>query len=362
MVTARDDAGALFVGAQNLVAGMGGIAVAARLSARVLVGLSKDIRLVSLLDEHDGVVADRRWRSAKGNRLSFVAQCHLAALHCNHFVYDSVSTARAHPRLPGLRRPYAVWMHGIEVWYSLHKDRARALRAADIVLVNSQTTLQRFQELHGPLETAVVCPLGTEADEAPPPAPRTGGRPTVLILGTINLSAFYKGHKELIECWPDVVAQVPDARLVIAGGGTGLDHVRGLVAASPAAASIEVKGFVPEDAVADLWRSADVFAMPSRKEGFGLVYVEAMRHRLPVIASVHDAGREVNVDGQTGYNVDLDRPGELADRLVALLGSPEGALRMGQRGHGRWRELYRFSVFKERLERLLGPFLAGRTA
>ena len=58
-----------------------------------------------------------------------------------------------------------------------------------------------------------------------------------------------------------------------------------------------------------VWRRARVLAMPSRQEGFGLVYIEAMRqvfrHRM-----CHDAGQEVNIDG-TGFNVDLDQPDAL---------------------------------------------------
>jgi phosphatidylinositol alpha-1,6-mannosyltransferase len=73
--------------------------------------------------------------------------------------------------------------------------------------------------------------------------------------------------------------------------------------------------------------------MPSRGEGFGLIYIEAMRRGLPVIASVHDAAPEVNLDNVTGYNVDLDRPDELPDRITRLLGDPDHAAALGRAGH-----------------------------
>lgn len=357
MTGIRAEGAPVFLGSQHLSPEKGGIAVVARLTARVLSRMGRPARLLSLLDERDGELEGLAWRSTRSNRLAFVSRCHLAALSCNRFVYDSVSTARGHPRLGALRRPYALWMHGIEVWYSLHKDRARALRAADLVLVNSYATLEKFRNLHGQLETAKVCLLGTEADEPPEPGPGADGPPTVLVLARMDIDGFYKGHKELIACWPEVVAAVPGARLVIAGGGSGLEHVRGLVSASTASPHIEVKGFVPDEALPGLWRSANVFAMPSRNEGFGLVYAEAMRHGLPVIASVHDAGREVNLDGATGYNVDLDSAHELPERLISLLGAPEQARRMGQNGHERWHTQFRFSAFETRLRGILEPFL-----
>lgn len=347
----------LFLGASHLTAGKGGIAAMARLTAKVLVGMHRDVRLLSLLDEQDGEIEGRSWTTTRGSRASFVTRCHLAGTSCNFFMYDSAGIARAHPRIAGLRRPYGLWMAGIEVWHGLQKDHAGALRGAALALVISNTTLQRFQELHGDLATAKVCWLATEDDDPPPVAPTFSSQPTVLALGTVDLSSLYKGQKELIECWADVAAAVPAARLVVAGGGNGVAHLRELAGRSPAARSIDVLGFVPQEHLPQLWQRSHVLALPSRKEGFGLVYVEAMRHRLPVVASVHDAGREVNVDGETGYNVDLDRPGELSERLIALLRSPDLAMRLGQNGHARWREHFRFSAFEERLRSILTPFM-----
>jgi phosphatidylinositol alpha-1,6-mannosyltransferase len=169
----------------------------------------------------------------------------------------------------------------------------------------------------------------------------------------------YKGHKELIACWPRVVAAVPDAVLTIAGGGQGLEAYRRLAANSPAAEHIEFTGLVPEAKMEELWAQATVFAMPSRGEGFGLVYIEAMRHGLPVIASVHDAGQEVNLDGETGYNVNLDKPEELPERIIYLLRNPHVAEGLGRNGRKRWADHFRYSAFRARFRPLLREFLGA---
>jgi phosphatidylinositol alpha-1,6-mannosyltransferase len=106
-----------------------------------------------------------------------------------------------------------------------------------------------------------------------------------------------------------------------------------------------------------VWTECNVFAMPSRGEGFGLVYIEAMRHGLPVIASVHDAAPEVNLDGVTGYNVNLDRPDELGDRVIHLLRDEDSAARMGDAGRRRWAEHFRYSAFRDRFLPILTDFL-----
>ena len=112
------------------------------------------------------------------------------------------------------------------------------------------------------------------------------------------------------------------------------------------------------------YQAASVFALPSRGEGFGLVYIEAMRHALPVIASVHDAGAEVVESGRTGLLANLDRPGDLSGKICQLLDRPDEARRMGLVGQERWRRDFTFDAFRHRFGRVLDEFLqpSGRPA
>jgi phosphatidylinositol alpha-1,6-mannosyltransferase len=346
------------IGTATLVAGHGGIARVARMSARCLIETDHKVTMTSYLDRAPEAIGGIRASNAHASKLLFFLLCHRAALAASHCFYDSAALARAHPRLAGFSRPYAVWMHGIEAWESLRSNAAAALRRADLVLVNSNYTLERFQRLHGELPSARVCWLATEEDDWA--ATAEPGPPTVLILGRIDEGENYKGHAELIAAWPRVIAIIPRARLVIAGGGSGITGLRNLVGQTTAKSHIEILGFVPEADIISLWRRATVFAMPSSGEGFGLVYIEAMRRGLPVIASMHGAGREVNVDGVTGYNVSPGRAGELAARLIALLADPHMAARMGRAGRERWQRYFRFSAFKDRFVPLFEEFV-GRT-
>jgi phosphatidylinositol alpha-1,6-mannosyltransferase len=109
--------------------------------------------------------------------------------------------------------------------------------------------------------------------------------------------------------------------------------------------------------MADIWRSATVLAMPSRGEGFGLTYIEAMRYGIPVVASIHDAGDEVSVHGVTGFNVNLDRPGQIEECLIELLRDRDLASRLGKNGQWRWSQHFRYSCFRDRLYELLSDFL-----
>jgi phosphatidyl-myo-inositol dimannoside synthase len=292
-----------------------------------------------------------------GSRARFVLECARAAVECSHFLHDATSVARAHPKWFYPSRPGLVWIHGIEVWDSARAAHLRTLERADCLVSNSNYTRERAHRLHGQFQRAHVCWLATEADDSSRREPLPDAEQTVLVLGRIDPHGGRKGHRELIEAWPRVVAEVPKARLIMAGGGAGDTLVRHWVSQSSARESLEVAGFVPEAEVESLWRRASVFAMPSRGEGFGLSYVEAMRHGLPVIGSVHDAAVEINRDGETGFNVDLQQPDALANKLIELLSQPALIRRMGEAGRERWHQNFRYSSFRERFTPILEGFL-----
>ena len=337
----------------------GGAARVGRLLARLARDIKLDSSLLSLGDRVASQDFDLPSRTANGSRGAFAFQCWANVFAHSHFLYNHVGIARAHCALPMLRRPYAVWMLGQDVWTSrMHGDYGKKIQDANYLLSISDFTRRRAAELLPSAARAKVCWLATEEDEASTNTRSCNSPPTVLILSRVDLSEMLKGHVELIDCWHRVVAAIPDARLLIAGDGNGLDLLRAQARASSAVNNIEFTGFLSQSRIEELWNRADVFAMPSRQEGFGLVYIEAMRHGVPVIASIHDAGQEINVHGVTGYNVNLGLEGDLEEHIISLLMDRERARRFGENGRGYWREHFCFSAFRRRMEPLLAEFLA----
>lgn len=350
----RQSQTSILLAAESLIAKNSGIGRVARLMAKVMSNLCEDhpfnLRGVSLSDPRDAVL-DWAWvRPCGGDRLRYVLGVQSKGIMAREIFYDSLSMARAHFMGPARRHASLAWMHGVEVWEHARPDRLVVARRVGTLVTNSEYTRRRAASLHGGLERARVCWLGTESDN--PLSIKDGGLPTVLILSRIDLD-LHKGHQELIDAWPRVVERVPVAKLLVAGAGPGYDAVRDAIARSPVAGSIKLTGYVPEEQLPQLWSRATVFAMPSRGEGFGLTYIEAMRHGVPVIASRQDAGQEVNVHGVTGYNVNLDTPEDLSEALISLLSDPEKACVMGAAGRERWRRHFTYSVFKSRFLGLL---------
>ncbi len=351
----------VFLGVESLRAGNGGICRVARLMARVLGEFQAEgrIRMHALAFGDREVAKDLPVdvKICSGSRIGFGLSAMRHAWTASHFIYDSTSAAQVHA-LPFVRgRPSLMFIHGIEVWESAQPKYIAAARRMTSLLTNSAFTRTRAEEIHGGFARAELCWLATEGEEEPAPStPYLERPPRVLIVGRLAQDR-YKGHHELIACWPQVVAKVPGATLQIVGTGVILDELRKLAEASSAREQIRFEGFVSEVDLERMYANARVFAMPSRGEGFGLVYIEAMRHRLPVIASIHDAAPEIVADGQTGFVVNLDRPEELPNRLIELLTQPEFAEKVGRAGHKRWVDQFRFDAFRQRFGHAREKFL-----
>jgi phosphatidyl-myo-inositol dimannoside synthase len=355
----------LLLAAESLSAGNGGICRVARLMGKVLAEEVQEGRFTAgglvLSDQKPCSGVGLQVRTARGQRLRFAWEAHRAVLLHSHFIYDFVGMARAHCRLPLMRRPFLTWIHGIEVWEGTRPDRVAWAKRADVLIANSAYTRDRAQRAYGGFTHAKVCWLATEADDGPPARQGPPGPPTVAVVGRVTEGDRPKGHRELIECWPKVVSSVPEARLVLVGQGPGRAALEAMALQSVARSHIEFRGFVPDEQMEAIWAETTVFAMPSRGEGFGLVYIEAMRHGVPIIASVHDAAPEINLDGVTGFNVNLDKPGELAERLIFLLKNPDRAAALGRNGVERWRAHFSYSRFRERFTPILQEFLRMRS-
>ncbi len=350
----------LLISALNFSPNAGGIARVARLMALVLNKISKEnnspLYSLSLAKPDYDPIGLPEIINYENSRLKFILKNWALNFQASHAIYDFLGTARAHPKL-FFKRPYFVFVHGIEVWENARSDRVELARRASMLACNTNYTRQKAFELHGICEDAKICWLATEEDDLPLPKAETSFPPRVLIIARMSNEEHYKGHKELIEAWPKVTAAVPDARLTIVGRGNAMADYQKLAAQHPCRDNIEFLGFVPEEQMEEIWTKTSVFAMPSRGEGFGLVYIEAMRHAIPVIASVHDAGNEVNADNVTGFNVNMDKPDELTERLIYLLKNSDQAKQMGQQAQQRWQEHFRFSAFEARFRPIVDDFL-----
>jgi phosphatidylinositol alpha-1,6-mannosyltransferase len=148
---------------------------------------------------------------------------------------------------------------------------------------------------------------------------------------------------------------VPEARLVFVGTGDDVERLRAKAQDHGVGDHVRFTGFLPDAALKQAYQDAAVFAMPSRGEGFGLAYLEAMSAGLPCVGSVHDAAPEIIEDGVTGFLVDQANKAQLVDRLRVLLTEPTRRREMGRHGYDRWEREFTYEQFRRRFLAALRP-------
>jgi len=275
-------------------------------------------------------------------------------------VFDLLGPARLQSWLPaGRRAPYLIPLYGIEVWSPLSRSRRLALAGAAVRFSISCYTVRRALPFAPFLEGTPVVPLALE-ERQPEGAVDAGllrrlGQGYLLIVGRMAASERYKGHDQIL----DALTHLPDARLVVAGDGDDRPRLAARAADLGLARRVAFTGFVSEATLFELYRRASVFVMPSLGEGFGLVYLEAMRAGKPCVAARGSAAEEVLAEGETGLLVRQEDTGELVAALQSLLDNPEAARRMGEAGRRRWRNEFGTDRFRARIEPLLER-LAGQ--
>ncbi|GGY12956.1 glycosyltransferase family 4 protein [Streptomyces tanashiensis] len=169
-----------------------------------------------------------------------------------------------------------------------------------------------------------------------------------------------KGQDTLIRAMPRILRQVPDAVLLIVGGGPYEKDLRRLAAETGVAGSVRFTGAVPWAELPAHYGAGDVFAMPCRTrrggldvEGLGIVYLEASATGLPVVAGDSGGAPDAVLDGETGWVVRGESAEDTADRVTTLLLDPELRARMGERGRAWVEEKWRWDLLAERLRELL---------
>jgi len=279
-------------------------------------------------------------------------------------LFSHLALARSQQFVPKpMRRPYAVFLHGIEAWAELTPHERRAVSDADLRIANSLYTAKRVMAAHPGIGPVEACPL------ALPPAfsssaringnlggvdtPVAIGPHAVLVVGRMSQSERYKGHDQLIDAWPAVITRVPDAQLLIVGDGDDAARLKAKAAHTTGADRIHFLGFVPDPTLQALYERSAMFALPSGGEGFGLVYLEAMTHRLACVGSTHDAASEIIVDGVTGRLVDQNDSAGLTEAVASLLSDESRRQGMGEAGYARATSAFTFERFSTRLQSLI---------
>lgn len=264
----------------------------------------------------------------------------------------------------GSRLRTIVMTHGIEVWKSLPGFRRRALARADVVLAPSSYTARQLIDVQGIAPQKVqrlpwpLNPQFLRFADAPASLPLPQAFPSgqvILTVGRWASSERYKGADELIRTVARLANNFPELHLVAVGGGDDLPRLRTIAAELGISSCIHFLENLSREQTAACYARADVFALPSTGEGFGLVFLEAMAFAKPLVGVAAGGATDLIEDGVNGC---LAPPGDgegLEKILERLLGDESLRVRLGRQGAQIVRGKYAFDTFRRALESILYP-------
>jgi phosphatidylinositol alpha-1,6-mannosyltransferase len=259
--------------------------------------------------------------------------------------------------------------HGHEVGWAMLPGGRQALRriadGVDVLTYLGEYTRARLGRVVGARAELARLTPGVDVDafnptvQGEPVRERYGlaGRPVIVCVSRLVPR---KGQDVLIRALPGIRERVPDATLLIVGGGRDRERLERLSRRSGAGDHVVLTGPVPFAQLPAHFAAGDVFAMPCRTrrlgldvEGLGMVFLEASATGLPVVAGDSGGAPDAVRDGVTGRVVDGRSVSAVADEVAGLLADPRRAKAMG--AHGReWVERdWRWEAITERLATLL---------
>ena len=256
-----------------------------------------------------------------------------------------------------------LFTHGIEVWDELPQWKKKLLNGCNLLLAVSNYTKQKLLQVQKVQDNR--CIVLNNCLDPFLAKPQTNGKnenllqqynlhkdDTVLLtLSRLSAHDRHKGYEKVLRAMNELKVEFPQLKYLIVGKYADEEKkwLDGLVTSFNLTGSVIITGYIPDTALADHFHLADMYVMPSTKEGFGIIFIEAMYYGLPVIAGNKDGSVDALAGGKLGILVDPSNQQQITEAIKTILADkkafiPEPANLM---------KLFSYPVYKANLKTLL---------
>jgi glycosyltransferase involved in cell wall biosynthesis len=346
---------------------MGGIERMNRVLMKAGDGIKKDLSssftAFSVYDQQEDVnpayISKKNFKGFSGNLFNFFME-----VVSRGNKYDQVILSHIHLAPAGLILKYLhrsevfVIAHGVEVWKKLNLLQRLMLRNANSILAVSNFTrnkihhihqilLNKIQIFHNCLDPFIKPSISFKTKEQ-------NDVPIIFTLCRISSSELYKGYYQVIAALALLAKQNIDFRYCLGGKYEQQEYqnIIKYIAEQGITDKVELCGYISDSDLPSYFDMADIFILPSKKEGFGLVFTEAIVSGVPVIAGNKDGSVDALLNGELGVLVDPDNVEEIASAIKQLLLSPPSQMTRAERTKLALAN-FDFSLYKQNLIKLL---------
>lgn len=282
-------------------------------------------------------LAKNRFKGFGGSRLYFVCSAIYCALKYNVLILGHINLAIVGLLVKKLKPSVQLILvaHGIEVWDTQTGLKLKLLQKADMILAVSSFTKAKILE-HNPLVREESIRIFHNTIDSYFGLPSVFDKPTYLMerygiasneqvlltVTRLSSSEKYKGYDNTIALIKSINQQsAKKVHYLLCGkyDAAEFERVNGLIQEHDASAFVHLAGFVKDEELIDHYLLADVFVMPSKKEGFGIVFIEAMACGRKVIAGNKDGSVDALQNGALGKLIDPDEKKALLEAIEVSL-------------------------------------------
>ena len=324
----------------------GGIQKMTRTLAHSLYLLSKrnewDFKLWSVYDsDHDLMpqyLPTENFRGFGTNRVSFVLKTIVKAKMPDLIIISHINLAIIGLLIKTINPKCKVWLiaHGIEVWRPLSFLKKIFLNRCDKIICVSNFTKQQMVSRHQ-TDPAMCTVLNNAVDpfmKLPATFTKpghllkryrlTGNEPIIFTLTRLASSEQYKGHDHVLKVIGKLKDKFPGIRYVLSGHHDHKEEIRiqKLITKYKVDEQVILTDFIEESELTDYFLLADLFVLPSKKEGFGIVFIEALACGLPVVCGNSDGSVDAICNGRLGTAINADDVDELEKVIIEYLENP----------------------------------------
>ena len=254
--------------------------------------------------------------------------------------------------------------HGIEIWGELNPLRKRMLPHCDQILCVSQFTADKINAKHILPSTKVNVLNNCIDPYLPLPGLNYNDKQlrekyniksddTVLMtLTRLSVRDRYKGYDVVLQAMVTLSQKNKQIKYLLAGGYSNAEKIfiDELVKEYGLTDNVILAGYIPEDELTAHFTMADMYVMPSTKEGFGIVFIEAMYYGLPVIAGNKDGSTDALLDGQLGLLIEPNDTAAVAEAVEKMIIN----IKAYKPNHELLMEHFGYDGYKRKMETFIG--------
>jgi phosphatidylinositol alpha-1,6-mannosyltransferase len=324
----------------------GGIQKMTRTLAHSLHFLSQrnkwDFKLWSVYDSNNDLMQQylpaSNFEGFGKNRLSVVLRAVLTANKPDVIILSHINLAIIGLVIKMINPKCKVWLiaHGIEVWRPLSVFKKILLKRCDKIICVSTFTKQQMISRHQ--TDPALCTVLNNAVDPFMKMPLlftkpghllkryrlTGNEPILFTLTRLASTEQYKGHDQVIKVISQLKVKFPEIKYILSGQYDHKEEIRiqKLITEYKVDEQVILTGFIEEGELTDYFLLADLFVLPSKKEGFGIVFIEALACGLPVVCGNSDGSIDAICNGALGKAINADDLMELENAITEYLQTP----------------------------------------